>query len=167
MKKISTNEWVAIVAGLIVVGVMGYPMLFPSTSTTKDTQAQSQTNTQQQETMQLQNISTVKGLEIYDVKVGDGAEAVVGKGVAVHYTGLLTDGKKFDSSLDRGQPFQFVLGAGQVIRGWDLGVAGMKVGGVRRLVISPELAYGAQAVGDVIPANSTLLFEVQLLGVQK
>lgn len=104
-------------------------------------------------------------LEIIDDVVGTGAEAVPGKTVVVHYTGTLTNGTKFDSSRDRGTPFEFVLGSGQVIRGWDEGVKGMKVGGKRRLVIPPEMAYGAQAVGP-IPANSTLLFEVELLQVK-
>ena len=106
------------------------------------------------------------GLKIEDVKVGTGAEAVAGKGVTVHYTGTLTDGKKFDSSLDHGQPFSFPLGAGRVIKGWDEGVAGMKVGGKRKLTIPPELGYGAAGAGAVIPANATLLFDVELLSVQ-
>ncbi len=101
-----------------------------------------------------------------DIIVGTGAEAVAGKTITVHYTGTLTNGQKFDSSLDRGQPFSFTLGSGMVIKGWDMGVAGMKVGGKRKLVIPPELAYGDRAVGNVIPANSTLVFEVELLGVQ-
>lgn len=105
-------------------------------------------------------------LEITDLVVGSGAEAAAGKKVSVHYTGTLTDGKKFDSSLDRGQPFAFSLGAGQVIRGWDQGVAGMKVGGRRRLVIAPHLAYGARGFPPVIPPNSTLVFEVELLDVR-
>jgi FKBP-type peptidyl-prolyl cis-trans isomerase len=105
-------------------------------------------------------------LEVVDLVVGQGQEATAGKRVSVHYTGTLTNGKKFDSSLDRGQPFTFVLGAGQVIKGWDQGVAGMKIGGKRKLTIPPELAYGNRAVGgDLIPANSTLVFEVELLGV--
>ena len=104
-------------------------------------------------------------LKIEDVVVGNGAEAVKGKLVSVHYTGWLTDGKKFDSSKDRGQPFQFSLGRGQVIRGWDDGVAGMKVGGRRKLTIPAELGYGAQGAGGVIPPGATLVFEVDLLGV--
>lgn len=104
-------------------------------------------------------------LESTDISVGTGDEAVAGKTVSVHYTGTLTDGTKFDSSLDRGQPFEFVLGTGQVIKGWDDGVAGMKVGGKRKLVIPPDLAYGDRAQGS-IPANSTLVFEVELLGVK-
>ncbi|MGC9610640.1 MAG: FKBP-type peptidyl-prolyl cis-trans isomerase [Minisyncoccia bacterium] len=107
------------------------------------------------------------GLKIEDEKVGTGAEAVAGKEVTVNYAGTLSDGKKFDSSYDRGQPFSFVLGAGQVIRGWDEGFAGMKVGGKRKLTIPPELGYGNQNVGNgLIPPNSTLIFEVELLDVK-
>jgi len=104
-------------------------------------------------------------LDITDLVVGTGAAAVSGQKVTVHYTGTLTDGSKFDSSLDRGQPFSFPLGAGRVIRGWDEGVAGMKVGGKRKLVIPPEMGYGARGFPPVIPANATLVFEVELLGV--
>ncbi len=110
-------------------------------------------------------VKTASGLQYKDVKVGDGAVAKAGNTVSVHYTGWLTDGTKFDSSVDRGQPFSFQLGAGNVIKGWDEGVTGMKVGGTRILIIPPELGYGAQANGP-IPANSTLIFEVVLLNVQ-
>ena len=105
-------------------------------------------------------------LKIEDMVVGTGVEAVKGKQVSVHYTGWLTDGKKSDSSKDRGQPFQFALGRGQVIQGWDDGVAGMKVGGKRKLTIPPELGYGTAGAGGVIPPNATLVFEVELLGVR-
>ncbi len=104
-------------------------------------------------------------LKIEDLKVGTGAEAVAGKGVTVHYVGTLTDGSKFDSSRDRGEGFSFSLGAGQVIQGWDKGVAGMKVGGLRKLTIPPELGYGPRGFPPVIPPNSTLVFEVELLSV--
>jgi peptidylprolyl isomerase len=117
-----------------------------------------------------QVIEMPNGLKYTDDKTGDGAEATAGKKVSVHYTGWLSDndakGKKFDSSVDRGQPFQFTLGAHQVIAGWDEGVAGMKVGGKRTLVIPPELGYGARGAGGVIPPNATLIFDVELLGVQ-
>uniref|UniRef100_A0A832HYY0 Peptidyl-prolyl cis-trans isomerase n=1 Tax=Eiseniibacteriota bacterium TaxID=2212470 RepID=A0A832HYY0_UNCEI len=105
------------------------------------------------------------GLRVEDLKVGDGAIAEKGQTAIVHYTGWLTDGTKFDSSLDRDQPFSFRLGGGQVIRGWDEGVVGMRVGGKRKLTIPPDLGYGARAVGP-IPPNSTLVFEVDLLGVR-
>ncbi len=106
------------------------------------------------------------GLVIDDVKVGTGAEAKAGQTVTVHYTGWLTNGKKFDSSKDRNEPFTFHLGAGEVIKGWDEGVQGMKVGGVRNLTIPPSLGYGAQGAGGAIPPNATLKFEVELLGVK-
>lgn len=104
-------------------------------------------------------------LKIEDLKVGTGPEAVAGKRVTVHYVGTLTNGSKFDSSRDRGEGFTFGLGAGQVIQGWDQGVAGMKVGGMRKLTIPPELGYGAGGYPPVIPPNSTLVFEVELLKV--
>ena len=109
---------------------------------------------------------TVTELKTEDTKVGTGAEAVTGKSVLVHYTGWLTNGTKFDSSKDRNEPFSFQLGAGQVIKGWDQGVAGMKVGGIRKLTIPPNLGYGARGAGDAIPPNATLVFEVELLGVK-
>jgi FKBP-type peptidyl-prolyl cis-trans isomerase len=105
-------------------------------------------------------------LKIEDVREGSGAEAKTGQTVDVHYVGTLTDGEKFDSSRDRGQPFSFKLGAGQVIRGWDQGVAGMKVGGLRKLTIPPDLAYGARGYPPVIAPNSTLVFEVELVAVR-
>jgi FKBP-type peptidyl-prolyl cis-trans isomerase FkpA len=105
-------------------------------------------------------------LQIEDVVVGSGTEAAVGKTVSVHYTGWLTDGKKFDSSKDRGKPFDFPLGKGHVIQGWDDGVAGMRIGGKRKLTIPPEMGYGKAGAGGVIPPNATLVFEVELLGVK-
>src|SRR5437764_1235437 len=110
-------------------------------------------------------VTTADGLKYTDDVVGSGAEAKPGQTAVVHYTGWLTDGKKFDSSKDRGQPFPFKLGAGQVIKGWDEGVAGMKVGGKRTLVIPPELGYGPRGAGGVIPPNATLMFDVELLKV--
>ena len=111
--------------------------------------------------------TTSSGLQYWDIVVGTGATAVPGKPVKVHYTGWLTNGKKFDSSVDRGQPFGFPLGGGQVIKGWDEGVAGMKVGGTRQLRIPPELGYGARGAGGAIPPNATLIFDVELLEVNK
>lgn len=104
-------------------------------------------------------------LKVEDLVEGTGAVASAGQQVQVHYTGWLTDGSKFDSSVDRGQPFPFQLGAGQVIQGWDQGVVGMKVGGKRKLTIPPELGYGARGFPGAIPPNATLVFEVELLGV--
>ena len=109
---------------------------------------------------------TPSGLRYLDLVVGTGAEAVAGLTVEVHYTGWLLDAEKFDSSLDRGEPFSFPLGGGRVIPGWDEGVAGMKVGGKRRLVIPPALGYGEGGYPPVIPPNSTLVFDVELLGVE-
>ena len=108
---------------------------------------------------------TDSGLKFEDLIEGEGEVAASGHRVTVHYTGWLTDGTKFDSSLDRNDPFMFSLGAGQVIRGWDEGVEGMKVGGKRKLTIPPQLGYGAYGAGGVIPPNATLVFEVELLGV--
>lgn len=113
--------------------------------------------------------SMTNGLSVVEVQVGTGTEAVKGKTVSVHYTGWLEEngkkGKKFDSSVDRGEPFTFLLGAGQVIAGWDQGVAGMKIGGKRTLTIPPELGYGARGAGGVIPPNARLIFDVELLKV--
>jgi len=114
-----------------------------------------------------QPTTTASGLQYWDIVVGTGATATPGNMVRVHYTGFLTSGEKFDSSRDRGEPFAFPLGAGQVIKGWDEGVAGMKVGGQRQLRIPPALGYGAAGAGGVIPPNATLIFDVELLGVDK
>jgi FKBP-type peptidyl-prolyl cis-trans isomerase FkpA len=110
--------------------------------------------------------TTASGLKYEDVKQGTGDVATTGKTVSVHYTGWLTNGTKFDSSKDRGQPFEFPLGGGRVIKGWDEGVAGMKVGGVRKLTIPPNLGYGSRGAGGVIPPDATLVFEVELLGIR-
>ena len=111
-------------------------------------------------------VTKPSGLQYVDLKEGTGEEAKAGNRVSVHYTGWLKDGKKFDSSLDRNQPFQFQLGAGMVIQGWDEGVAGMKVGGKRKLIIPPDLGYGKRGAGNVIPPDATLTFEVELLEVK-
>lgn len=109
---------------------------------------------------------TDSGLKFEDTSVGDGTVASKGQTVSVHYTGWLENGTKFDSSKDRNEPFEFKLGAGQVIRGWDEGVAGMKVGGVRRLTIPPQLGYGDRGAGGVIPPKAIIIFEVELLGTR-
>jgi peptidylprolyl isomerase len=118
---------------------------------------------------QTKPVTTASGLQYIDTKVGTGASGA-GKTATVHYTGWLYQngqkGKKFDSSVDRGQPFSFPVGGGQVIKGWDEGVASMKVGGKRTLIIPPSLGYGARGAGGVIPPNATLMFDVELLGVK-
>jgi FKBP-type peptidyl-prolyl cis-trans isomerase FkpA len=111
-------------------------------------------------------VTLADGLKYTDDQVGTGAEATTGKTAVVHYTGWLSDGTKFDSSKDRGQPFSFPLGGGRVIKGWDEGVVGMKVGGKRTLIIPPELGYGARGAAGAIPPNATLKFEVELLDVR-
>jgi len=164
MRTFSTNEWVAITAAVAIALFMFFGgsvmSIFSPKAIVKQAINPESTNTD------VKNTSTITGLEIYAEVVGTGTEAVVGKTVTAHYTGTLVNGFKFDSSVDRGQPFSFALGAGQVIKGWDLGIQGMKIGGKRRLVISPDLGYGSQEVGGVIPANSTLIFEVELIDVK-
>ena len=113
----------------------------------------------------MSTVTTASGLVYEELTVGAGAEAAAGQQVTVHYTGWLTNGTKFDSSKDRDDPFEFHLGQGQVIKGWDEGVAGMKIGGKRKLTIPPALGYGARGAGNVIPPNATLVFEVELLAV--
>ena len=120
--------------------------------------------------IQMTIITTESGLQYDDIQAGDGAEAKAGQNVTVHYTGWLRNddgskGPKFDSSKDRNDPFEFALGAGMVIQGWDEGVQGMKVGGTRQLIIPASLGYGSRGAGGVIPPNATLIFDVELLGV--
>ena len=110
---------------------------------------------------------TASGLSITELSVGEGAEATAGQTVVVHYRGTLEDGTQFDASYDRGTPFSFPLGAGRVIKGWDEGVQGMKIGGKRKLIIPSDLAYGSRGAGGVIPPNATLIFEVELLDIKK
>ena len=111
-------------------------------------------------------VKTSAGLQYVDLVVGSGREAHAGETATVHYTGTLVDGTKFDSSKDRNKPFSFRLGAGHVIKGWDEGVEGMKIGGTRKLVIPPELGYGARGAGSTIPPNATLIFQVELLDLR-
>ncbi|MGD9891645.1 MAG: FKBP-type peptidyl-prolyl cis-trans isomerase [Dehalococcoidia bacterium] len=121
---------------------------------------------EESKTTQGDVVTTPSGLQYEDIKVGDGAQPQAGQTVSVHYTGTLTDGTKFDSSRDRGQPFSFRLGTGEVIKGWDEGLSTMKVGGQRKLTIPPDLGYGARGAGGVIPPNATLIFDVELLDVK-
>lgn len=114
----------------------------------------------------MKEVATASGLKYIDVVEGKGASPTKGGGVTVHYTGYLLDGKKFDSSVDRNQPFSFTIGIGQVIKGWDEGVLTMKVGGKRKLIIPSDLGYGARGAGNVIPPNAELVFDVELLGVK-
>ncbi len=179
------NQMIAVGVGLVA----GLGLLMFGTSIVDfSDQGMIESNTQDQTNLQLENetaqeavkqpevikettktmpkeITTKEGLKYTDVTVGTGAEAVSGKDVTVHYTGTFTNGNKFDSSVDRGEPFTFALGAGKVIKGWDIGVAGMKVGGKRQLTIPATLGYGPNDYGP-IPGNSTLLFTVELLGVK-
>jgi len=164
MRSLKKHEWVAVVVALAGVAILFFGNSIWGLVTGKSNTSLDQTATKEQQTTMV-NISNTTGLEIYEKKIGDGAEAVTGKTVSAHYVGTLADGTKFDSSLDRGSAFEFKLGAGQVIKGWDLGLVGMRVGGVRKLIISPEYGYGQQSIGP-IPANSTLTFEVQLVGVK-
>ena len=165
-KKTGIAVAIALIVILVIFG--GYGLITSMFGNSNNsTNAITNTTTQATNSTSTQNttMQNPTQLEIQDVTVGTGAEAVAGKQVTVNYVGTLTDGTKFDSSYDRNQPFTFTLGAGQVIQGWDQGVAGMKVGGKRILVIPAPLGYGAQAVGS-IPANSTLVFQVELLSVK-
>ncbi|MHB1330871.1 MAG: FKBP-type peptidyl-prolyl cis-trans isomerase [Minisyncoccota bacterium] len=151
--KNKINTTIAVAASLIVMGFLFYGNLFVGLF-----------NPSSLDNNNPNMITT--GVEKEDLVVGNGALASAGDEVTVHYVGTLSDGKVFDSSRDRGEPFTFTLGSGQVIRGWDDGVAGMRVGGTRRLTIAPDYGYGDRAVGP-IPPNSVLIFEVELLGVKK
>ena len=155
-----TRPLALVVFAVIALFAFGY-----TACTKKETAPDTQPAASAPQAAAVGSASAATELKIEEQKAGTGAEAVAGKEVSVHYTGWLTDGKKFDSSLDRGQPFKFQLGAGQVIQGWDKGVIGMKVGGKRKLTIPPSLGYGERGAGGVIPPNSTLVFEVELLGV--
>jgi FKBP-type peptidyl-prolyl cis-trans isomerase FkpA len=154
------------VRALSLITVMGAAWLFAAGCAAPKGETMSESKSEAQASQAAGTDSALGELKISDQVLGEGAEAVAGKAVSVHYTGRLLTGRKFDSSLDRGQPFRFNLGAGQVIQGWDVGVAGMKVGGKRQLTIPPHMGYGAAGAGGVIPPNATLVFDVELLGVE-
>lgn len=147
---------------IVAIGLVGYFLLKNGDQT--DTKS-SQDNLAQTGPEKNNIEPAITKLKIEDLKVGDGAEAQTGQMAKVHYVGTLTDGTKFDSSRDRNEPFEFTIGGGEVIQGWDEGVAGMKVGGVRKLTVPPELGYGSADLGK-IPPSSTLIFEIELLEVK-
>lgn len=155
--------------GLLIVSAIFKPNTSPAIAANLQVSSPSIAQspiTQETITMNLDNaITTPSGLKYIDTEVGTGASPTTGQTVKVHYTGTLTDGKKFDSSVDRGQPFSFKISVGQVIKGWDEGVATMKVGGKRTLIIPPDLGYGERGAGGLIPGNATLLFDVELLDI--
>ena len=184
MRVLSKKEWIAVTLAIVVVVLFLGARFFMDFTSSNSTIANINATTGSLDTTKSnpitspdQNINNdatntnstnnmAANLIVKDVKVGTGAEAKAGDLVSVNYTGKFADGKVFDSSIPRGQPFQFTLGAGQVIAGWDQGVAGMKVGGERTLVIPPSLGYGANGYPPVIPPNSTLYFDVTLTAVQ-
>jgi peptidylprolyl isomerase len=153
------NSRTTILLAVLVLAALGCERGHDAGTTPKASEEKAGTMAENLET-------TPSGLQYVDLKVGTGASPQKGQTAVVHYTGWLVDGKKFDSSKDRGQPFTFAVGRGQVIKGWDEGVATMKVGGTRKLVIPPDLGYGARGAGGVIPPNATLTFEVELLEVR-
>jgi len=153
------TKYVAAVAIILVLTVVSVVAQTARKSATPNTNAPTKVTGD--------GVKTPSGLIYWDIRVGNGEVAKEGSHVRVHYTGWLTNGKKFDSSVDAGRPFDFTIGNGEVIKGWDEGVSGMRVGGKRQLRIPPELAYGAEGTPDgPIPPNATLIFDVQLLGVQ-
>lgn len=167
MKKLNRNQWIAVVAAIVVLALLMFEGSVRSfiESFTRNINTIPSTDMNSQNTANENPRTLASGLIIEDVVIGDGLEATPSSVVTVHYTGTLVNGTKFDSSLDRGTPFSFQLGVGYVIRGWDEGVAGMKVGGKRKLIIPPQLGYGS-AAGHPLQ-NETLLFEVEVLDVKK
>ncbi len=181
MKKLTFGEWVAVVIAVVVVSYFFFfngtifsfsPDANPAAGLESGIIGNTATTTSTSTATMTNNSSSIPGVQITDTVVGTGTEATAGHTVVVNYTGKFADGTIFDSSIPRGTPFDFQLGAGQVIQGWDQGIVGMKEGGKRTLVISPEMAYGAAGVKNpytgeqVIPANATLIFDVELLDVQ-
>ena len=149
-------RWLLVLVFLATLGI--------ACGSSSDSDSNTDSNTETEVNMAEETVTTASGLQITTLVVGTGAKAEVGKTAVVHYTGWLLDGTKFDSSVDRGTPFEFPLGGGRVIKGWDEGVATMNIGGKVALVMPPELAYGASGAGGVIPPNATLKFEVEFLG---
>lgn len=170
--NVSQNK-IMIVLGVIAFGIIAL-IIFGNFGTPKKLDEkvggikteQEEAQIRFEEIEQLDEMMTVKELQIEDIIIGEGKEATTGAKITVNYAGTLTDGTKFDSSFDRDEPFTFVFGVGQVIPGWDEGLAGMKVGGKRKLTIPPDMAYGEAGAGDVIPPNATLIFEIELLEVE-
>lgn len=155
------GEWIAVTVSLIIIVIFFWSFFMNNTD---DTLQPTETPSTAISTSTSSTPSA--GLKIEDILVGSGAAAKNGDIIAVHYTGTLTDGKKFDSSRDRGTPIEITLGAGEVIKGWDQGILGMKVGGQRKLTIPSDLAYGATGRPPVIPANATLIFDVELMSIK-
>lgn len=164
MRKISNKELIAIAVSIIII-LAFFGFRFNNIFSANDG-LNVQTEISMTNPIDTSFASSVSGFEVRDIVQGSGAEATNGRMIVVHYTGALTDGRVFDSSYQRNQPFQFLLGAGQVIAGWERGFEGMRVGGKRQLVIPSDLAYGAAGIPGVIPGNATLLFEVELLDVR-
>jgi peptidylprolyl isomerase len=163
-KGITTPMLIGLVlAGVVVIGILVY--LLQQQGLLQDNQEVEESNMEEQKENTEQQAADTSDLGIEDIKEGDGQAVVPGDVVVVHYTGTLEDGTKFDSSHDRGEPFQVQIGVGQVIKGWDLGLEGMKVGGTRKLTIPGNLAYGEAGIPGAIPPNATLVFEVELLEI--
>jgi len=165
MQETSKNKWIAVVTAIVITAFFfgGYG-LYSFNKNVESTITNSSTNTKP---IIMDTITDSQELIIQDIVIGTGETAAAGQTISANYMGTLQNGTKFDSSYDRGKPFEFTLGVGQVIKGWDQGIVGMKVGGKRKLIIPSSLAYGSQAVGGVIPANATLIFEVELVGIKK
>jgi peptidylprolyl isomerase/FKBP-type peptidyl-prolyl cis-trans isomerase FkpA len=159
MNKMTFGEWIAVTVSLIIIVIFFWSFFMNNNDTKPTTPAATPAATTTPATPSA-------GLKIEDVLVGAGAAAKNGDTISVHYTGTLVDGKKFDSSRDHNTPIEITLGAGQVIKGWDQGILGMKVGGKRKLTIPPELAYGAAGRPPIIPANATLIFDVELMSIK-